>query len=151
MLSTKKSFYQLYLLPLEFCNLNLIKISTGLFWLTCLVYGALQIQLWVPSHGNKTCTKSLFTHICHIRERIKLIACAILQAFESVSFRLKVMSLIILLYPLQTQLHHLCFFFFVAHTLEYEIYPIWIYTTCVKWCIWATWDWWEEERTACWD
>lgn len=112
----RKFLYQLYLLPLEFCNLNLRKISAGLFWLTCLVYSALQIQLWVPSHGNKTCTKSLFTHICHIRERIKLIACAILQAFESMSFRLKVMSLIILLYPLQTQLHLLCFFFFVAHT-----------------------------------
>lgn len=150
MLSTKKSFYQLYLLPPEFCNLNLIKISAGLFWLTCVVHSALQIQLWVPSHGNKTCTKSLFTHICHIRERIKLIACAILQAFESMSFRLKVMSLIILPYPLQTQLHLLCFFC-LWPTLEYEIYPIWIYTTCDKYCIWATWGWWEEEQTACWD
>lgn len=93
------------------------KICADFFWLplTCLAYSVLQIQLQVPSHRKKTCSKSLFTHICHIRERIKLIACAILQAFESMSFRLKVMCLIILPYPLQIRLHLLCFFLCGPH------------------------------------
>lgn len=107
------------------------KIFADVFWwtLNCLADSALQIQLQVPSHRKKTCTKSLFTHICHIRERIKLIACAILQAFESMSFRLKVMRLITLQFPLQAQLDLLCSFF-VAHAW------IWILSHFDLYCVW---------------
>lgn len=91
------------------------RISTYFFlYLTCLAHITHKIQLkFQATKRKRTLNPSFLTSV--ILERINLIACAILQAFESMSFRLKVVSLKILLYPLQTQLHLLCFFLCGPH------------------------------------
>lgn len=123
-------------------------ITFELFSLNCLApllsYGndiALQIHNWlyVAKHSKEMC-----------RLNPSSLTSVILEMVNPMSYRLKVV------WPCyrvccrhSVSKPQLLFFLLLTLALGYEFYPIWIYTRCNEYCIWATWEWRAEEKKAC--